>query len=209
MGVGNVIAGIMGTGNGSTSYGENIGAIGITGVASRYVVQIGAIVMLIVGFVGYFGAAITTIPSPIVGALYIAMFGQIAAVGLSNLKYVDLDASRNVFIIGLALFVGLSIPEYMANVGGAAEFQEITSGATLIGPILGQEIISDTIFVFGSTTMAIGGIVAFILDNTVKGTKEERGLAQWEQLAEDEDEFVTFFEELRSSDDQQPVDSAD
>ncbi|TYT62736.1 uracil-xanthine permease family protein [Natrialba swarupiae] len=208
-GVGNVIAGIMGTGNGSTSYGENIGAIGITGVASRYVVQIGAIVMLIVGFVGYFGAAITTIPSPIVGALYIAMFGQIAAVGLSNLKYVDLDASRNVFIIGLALFVGLSIPEYMANVGGAAEFQEITSGATLIGPILGQEIISDTIFVFGSTTMAIGGIVAFILDNTVKGTKEERGLAQWEQLAEDEDEFVTFFEELRSSDDQQPVDSAD
>ncbi|MWV38682.1 solute carrier family 23 protein [Natrialba sp. INN-245] len=208
-GVGNVIAGIMGTGNGSTSYGENIGAIGITGVASRYVVQIGAIVMLLVGFVGYFGAAITTIPSPIVGALYIAMFGQIAAVGLSNLKYVDLDASRNVFIIGIALFIGLAIPEYMANVGGAAEFQEITSGATLIGPILGQEIISDTIFVFGSTTMAIGGIVAFVLDNTVKGTKEERGLAQWEQLAEDEDEFVTFFEELRSSDDQQPVDSAD
>lgn len=208
-GIGNVIAGIMGTGNGSTSYGENIGAIGITGVASRYVVQIGAIIMLLVGFVGYFGALITTIPGPIVGALYIAMFGQIAAVGLSNLKYVDLDASRNVFIIGIALFLGLAVPEYMANVGGAAEFQEITSGATLIGPILGQQIVSDTIYVIGSTTMAVGGIVAFALDNTVRGTRKERGLEQWEQLTEENDEFVTFFERMRSSGEPKPVDKAD
>jgi hypothetical protein len=42
-GIGNVFAGLMGTGNGSTSYSENIGAIGITGVASRYVVQVGAV----------------------------------------------------------------------------------------------------------------------------------------------------------------------
>ena len=208
-GVGNVIAGVMGTGNGSTSYGENIGAIGITGVASRYVVQIGAIVMLIVGFIGYFGALITTIPTPIVGALYIAMFGQIAAVGLSNLKYVDLDASRNVFIIGIALFLGLAIPEYMANVGGAAEFQEIAAGAALVGPVLGQQIVADTIFVIGSTTMAVGGIVAFVLDNTVRGTRHERGLEHWEQLAEDDDEFVTFFEKMRSSGGKKPAEGAD
>ncbi|UHQ98451.1 purine/pyrimidine permease (plasmid) [Natrinema zhouii] len=208
-GIGNVIAGIMGTGNGSTSYGENIGAIGITGVASRYVVQIGAIVMLIAGFVGYFGALITTIPGPIVGALYIAMFGQIAAVGLSNLKYVDLDASRNVFIIGIALFLGLAIPQYMANVGSAEAFQEITSGAAVIGPILGQQIVSDTIYVFGSTTMAVGGVIAFVLDNTIRGTRKERGLEHWEQLAEDDDEFVTFFERMGSSGDPKPVDKAD
>jgi len=208
-GLGNIFAGIMGTGNGSTSYGENIGAIGITGVASRYVVQIGALVMIIVGFLGPFGALITTIPGPIVGALYIAMFGQIAAVGLSNLKYVDLDASRNVFIIGIALFVGLSIPVYMENVGGAAEFQEIAEGAALIGPVLGQQIISDTIFVIGSTTMAVGGLIAFVLDNTIRGTRKERGLTQWEQLAEDESEFVTFYERIRSRDDSVSVDKAD
>ncbi len=197
-GIGGVFAGIMGTGNGTTSYGENIGAIGITGVASRYVVQIGAIAMVIVGFIGPFGALITTIPGPIVGALYVAMFGQIAAVGLSNLKFVDLDASRNVFIIGLALFLGLAIPEYMANVGSAGEFQEITSGAAVVGPVLGQRIVSDTVFVIGSTTMAVGGIVAFVLDNTVRGTDEERGLKQWTELAEDDEEFVTVFERWRS-----------
>ena len=197
-GIGNVFAGIMGTGNGSTSYGENIGAIGITGVASRYVVQIGGLVMIVVGFLGPFGALITTIPGPIVGALYIAMFGQIAAVGLSNLKYVDLDASRNVFIIGIALFLGLAIPVYMQNVGGAADFQEIAGGAAIIGPILGERIISDTIFVIGSTQMAVGGLIAFVLDNTVRGTRKERGLVQWESLAEDDSEFVTFYERMRS-----------
>lgn len=199
-GVGGVLAGIMGTGNGTTSYGENIGAIGITGVASRYVVQVGAVIMLIVGFIGPFGALITTIPSPIVGALYISMFGQIAAVGLSNLKYVNLDESRNVFIIGLSLFLGLAIPGYMANVGSAADFQAITSGAAIIGPILGQKIVSDTIFVIGSTTMAVGGLVAFILDITVEGTRESRGLSDWESLAEDDSEFVTFVERIQSGD---------
>ncbi|RQG96536.1 uracil-xanthine permease family protein [Natrarchaeobius chitinivorans] len=207
-GLGNIFAGIMGTGNGSTSYGENIGAIGITGVASRYVVQIGAIVMLIVGFLGPFGALIVSIPSPIVGALYIAMFGQIAAVGLSNLKFVDLDASRNVFIIGIALFLGLALPNYFANFESPGDFQALAEGAAVIGPVLGQQVVSDTIFVIGSTTMAVGGLIAFILDNTVSGSREERGLAQWEDLSEDESEFQTVFERFRS-DEPAPVDSAD
>ncbi|ELZ10848.1 xanthine/uracil permease family protein [Halovivax asiaticus JCM 14624] len=219
-GLSNIFAGIMGTGNGSTSYGENVGAIGITGVASRYVVQIGAIVMLIVGFFGPFGALITTIPSPIVGALYIAMFGQIAAVGLSNLKFVDLDASRNVFIVGIALFLGLAIPEYMANVGAAAADiegmtttayfqQEVMADTPLFGSVLGTQVVSDTIYVIGSTAMAVGGLIAFFLDNTIKGTREERGLAQWDRLAEDESEFQTVFDRLRSSDDSTVAETAD
>lgn len=208
-GVGNIIAGIMGTGNGSTSYGENIGAIGITGVASRYVVQIGALVMLVVGFIGYFGQLVTTIPSPIVGALYIAMFGQIAAIGLSNLKYVDLDASRNIFIIGIALFLGLAIPTYMGNFESAAQFQEIGASAAIVGPLFDLDIVANTIFVTGSTTMVVGGTIAFILDNTIRGTDEERGLSQWQELAEDDSEFVTFFEKIRSDGEPKPVDRAD
>jgi xanthine/uracil permease len=186
----------MGTGNGSTSYSENIGAIGITGVASRYVVQVGAVVMLIVGYFGPFGSLVATLPNPIVGGLFIAMFGQIAAVGLSNLKYVDLDSSRNVFIVGLALFAGLAIPAYMGATGGAAGFQEGMSSVAILGPILGIKIISDTIFVIGSTGMAVGGVIAFLLDNTVSGTSEERGLDAWEALAEDEEEFRSIFDRM-------------
>jgi len=208
-GLGNLFAGIMGTGNGSTSYSENVGAIGITGVASRYVVQIGALVMLVVGYVGYFGQLVATIPNPIVGALFLAMFGQITAVGLSNLKYVDLDTNRNVFIVGIALFSGLAIPNYIGNVGAVTDFQAGLEGVAVLGPVLGTELVSQTLFVILGTGMAIGGIIAFVLDNTIEGTTEERGLDAWDELSEDEDDFVSVFDRLSSDGGSKPVDRAD
>jgi xanthine/uracil permease len=196
----NVFSAVMG-GSGSTSYSENIGAIGLTGVASRYVVQIGAAVMLVVGFVGYFGQLVATIPSPIVGGLYIAMFGQIVAVGLSNLKYVDLDSQRNIFVVGVALFVGLAVPSYMSNVGSAAAFREGLGGAWLIGPLAGTPIVADTIFVIGSTGMAVGGLFAFVLDNTIAGTRAERGLEEWEDAAEADEDFASAYDRFVREDD--------
>ncbi|MFC4247460.1 uracil-xanthine permease family protein [Natribaculum luteum] len=194
----NVFAGIMGTG-GSTSYSENIGAIGLTGVASRYVVQVGAVVMLLVGFVGYFGQLIATIPGPIVGGLFIAMFGQIVAVGISTLKHVDLESSRNTFIVGFALFVGLAIPAYMGNFEQVQEFRAVMEGVAVLGPVLSERLIADTIYVIGSTGMAVGGLAALVLDNTIPGTREERGIAEWDRIAEDDAEFETFLERQTSA----------
>jgi xanthine/uracil permease len=189
----NVFAGAMGAG-GSTSYSENIGAIGLTGVASRYVVQVGAAIMLVVGFVGYFGQLVATIPDPIVGGLYVAMFGQIVAVGLSNLKYVDLDSQRNLFIVGLALFAGLAVPAYMGNFQGAEAFRQGMAGTVFLGPVLGTQLVATTVYVIGSTGMAVGGIVAFVLDNTVEGTREERGLEEWEATAESDEDFASAYD---------------
>ena len=199
-GLGNTFAGIMGTGNGSTSYTENIGAIGITGVASRYVVQVGAVVMLIVGYLGPIGQLFATIPGPIIGGLYIAMFGQIAAVGLSQLQFVDLDDNRNVYIVGFAMFAGLAIPAYMGQVGNAATFQQGMSSVAVLGPLLGSEVVSTTVFVIGSTGMAVGGILAFIMDNTIPGDRESRGLDEWQQMTEADSEFLSFWERLGSGD---------
>ncbi|MFC6991848.1 uracil-xanthine permease family protein [Haladaptatus sp. GCM10025707] len=209
----NVFAGIMGAG-GSTSYSENIGAIGLTGVASRYVVQVGAAVMLVMGFIGYFGQLIATIPDPIIGGLFIAMFGQIVAVGLSNLKYVDLDSSRNIFVLGTAMFAGLAIPAYMSNVAavdpnisGPEMLRMGLEGIPLLGAVLGNQIVADTLFVFGGTGMAVGGLVALVLDNTIPGSDDERGLTVWQAIAEDDEDFQTFFER-RGSDSGSP-ESAD
>lgn len=200
-GFGNVFAGIMGTGNGSTSYSENIGAIGITGVASRYVVQVGAVVMIIVGLVGPIGQLFATIPTPIVGGLYLVMFGQIAAVGLSNLKFVDLDENRNVFIIGIALFAGLAIPAYL-NTVGAGTYAEGLANTAIIGPVLTSlgvaNQVSQVVFVIGTTSMAVGGLIAFVLDNTISGTRESRGLTAWEELTERDEEFTTVFERFQA-----------
>ena len=59
-GVGCLVAGIIGTGNGTTSYSENIGAIGLTRVGSRRVVQTGAWIMIGLAMFGKFGALFTT-----------------------------------------------------------------------------------------------------------------------------------------------------
>jgi nucleobase transporter 1/2 len=162
-GIGCFIAGIFGTGNGTTSYSENIGAIGLTRVGSRRVVQAGAVIMILLGTVSKFGALFTTIPQPIVGGMYCAMFGMIAAVGLSNLQFVDLNSPRNLFILGFAFFMGLSIPEYFGQ--HPMQFEPIW--------------LANIINTLGSTGMAVGAFSALILDNTIPGTVEERGLNAW------------------------------
>ena len=162
-GIGCLVAGIFGTGNGTTSYSENIGAIGLTRVGSRRVVQAGAIIMILLGTVSKFGALFTTIPGPIVGGMYCAMFGMIAAVGLSNLQFVDLNSARNLFILGFAFFMGLSVPEYFA--ANPVTFQ--------------PDWLANIINTLGSTGMAVGAFIALLLDNTIPGTDKERGLTAW------------------------------
>jgi nucleobase transporter 1/2 len=162
-GIGCLVAGVFGTGNGTTSYSENIGAIGLTRVGSRRVVQVGAILMMALAVFGKFGALFTTIPQPIVGGMYCAMFGMIAAVGLSNLQFVDLNSARNLFILGFAFFMGLSLPEYF--IANPVAFHPVWLG--------------DIVNTLGNTGMAVGAVTALVLDNTIPGTDEERGLTAW------------------------------
>jgi len=165
-GVGCLVAGIFGTGNGTTSYSENIGAIGLTRVGSRRVVQIGALIMILLATFGKFGALFTTIPQPIVGGMYCAMFGMITAVGLSNLQFVDLNSARNLFVLGFAFFMGLSLPEYFARHPLEAGTPSLSAFASVVNTI-------------GGTGMAVGAICALVLDNTMPGTDAERGLTAW------------------------------
>jgi len=166
-GIGCFIAGVLQTCNGSTTYSENIGAIGLTRVASRHVVRVGATVMIILAFVTKFGAIFTTMPGPVVGAMYCGLFGMIAAVGLSNLVLCDMQSSRNLFIIGFAFFMGLSMPEY---------FDKFPLGANW--PV-GIKWFGEIITTVGKTGMAVGAIIGMVLDNLVPGSDEERGLTAW------------------------------
>ena len=162
-GVGGLVAGIFGTGNGTTSYSENIGAIGLTRVGSRRVVQAGAVLMIGLAVFGKFGALFTTIPQPVVGGMYCTMLGMIAAVGLSNLQFVDLNSARNLFVLGFSLFMGLSTPVYFA------------ANPLVFSP----DWLAAVVNTIGKTGMAVGALTAVLLDNTIPGTDEERGLTRW------------------------------
>ena len=76
-------------------------------------VQIGALCMIVLALFGKFGALFSTIPQPVIGGVFVVLFGMIAAVGLSSLQHVSLNSVRNLFIIGFALIIGLVIPKYL------------------------------------------------------------------------------------------------
>ena len=122
----------------------------------RCVVDVG------IGYGGQFGALFTAIPGPIVGGMYCAMFGMIASVGLSNLQFVNLNSARNLFILGFAFFMGLSVPEYFG-----------TNPLTLTEDL---QWLGNIVNTLGQTGMAVGAFTALFLDNTIPGTNGERGL---------------------------------
>ncbi|XP_050768684.1 solute carrier family 23 member 1-like [Gymnogyps californianus] len=164
-GIGCLLAGAWGTGNGTTSYSENVGALGITKVGSRTVIIAGACAMLLSGIFGKVGAMLASIPTPVIGGMFLVMFGVITAVGISNLQYTDMNSSRNIFIFGFSVFAGLTVPNWASK------------NSTLLETGIIQ--LDQVIQVLLTTGMFVGGLLGFILDNTIPGTQEERGLLAW------------------------------
>ena len=70
---------------------------------------------MIFGMLGKFGALFVTIPDPIIGGVFMVMFGMITAVGIANLQYADMNSSRNARIVGFSLVFGLALPDYMED----------------------------------------------------------------------------------------------
>ncbi len=172
-GLGCFTTGLLG-GFSSTSYSENIGLVGLTKVASRYVVLVGAGALVVLGLVAKVGAVIATIPLPIVGGVYLTLFGLIAAVGLSNLRYADMDSQRNLMIVGFALFMGLVAPAW---VGGLAP--EWT--------LLGNDLLTSLVRSIGGTGIATTALAGLLLDNLIPGTDAERGVGTYDVVVPPED----------------------
>jgi xanthine/uracil permease len=175
-GLGCLVDGLLQTCNGTTSYSENISAIGLTRVAARSVMRWSAVLMLVLPLLGKFGAVMAALPLPVIGAMLVGLFGLIAAVGISNLQFVNLNNARNLFIIGIGLFAGLSVPPHFYAT--PINFASAGKAAEVLGNIL-QAILS--------TGIADTAIVTALLDNLLPGaTREERGLAVWESAASEE-----------------------
>ncbi|KAL0305612.1 UNVERIFIED_CONTAM: Nucleobase-ascorbate transporter 2 [Sesamum radiatum] len=115
-GIGILLDGMFGTATGSTVSVENIGLLGSTRVGSRRVIQISAGFMIFFSILGKFGALFASIPFTIFAAVYCVMFGLVASVGLSFLQFTNMNSMRNLFITGVSLFLGLSIPDTSGNI---------------------------------------------------------------------------------------------
>ena len=106
-GAGTALAAVFG-GLPNTSFSQNVGIVGMTGVMSRHVVTIGGAVLIICGLLPKIGAVIASMPLPVLGGGVIVMFGMVASAGLNMLTEVKMNR-RNMVIIAVSLAFGLGL----------------------------------------------------------------------------------------------------
>ena len=94
----------------TTTYGENIGVMAVTGVYSVQVIAGAAVISLLMAFVGPLAAFISTIPGDVIGGITFLLYGMIGTSGLRILvdKKVDYGKNRNLILTSVVFVAGLS-----------------------------------------------------------------------------------------------------
>lgn len=94
----------------TTTYGENIGVMAITGVYSVHVIAGAAIISILMAFIGPLAALIKTIPGDVIGGVTFLLYGMIGASGIRLLveKKVDYSKSENLILSSVVFISGLS-----------------------------------------------------------------------------------------------------
>ena len=129
-GLATFVASILG-GPANTTYGENTSVVGMTKVASVWVIGLAAIFAIIFGFLGKFTALIQTIPNPVLGGISLLLYGFIAVNGLKVLiqNQTDFSKNKNIIIASSMLVLGL---------GGA--IIKFKTGGEMVIPLSGMSL---------------------------------------------------------------------
>jgi uracil permease len=123
-----------------TTYSENTGVLALTKVWNTQIMRIAAVIAIALSFIGKLGAAIQTIPEPVIGGISIILFGMIASIGVRTVveNNVDFKHSRNLIVASVILVLGIGGAEINIGVGN---FQLTLAGmalAAIAGLLLNQ-----------------------------------------------------------------------
>ena len=107
-GIATFVAGLLG-GPANTTYGENTSVVGMTKVASVWVIGLAAIIAICLGFLGKFTALVSTIPNAVLGGVSLLLYGFISVNGLKVLieNQIDFGKSKNIVVASTMLVLGL------------------------------------------------------------------------------------------------------
>ena len=106
-GLGTLIGGIFNTFP-YTSFSQNVGLVGVTGVKSRFVCVAGGLILVVLGLLPKMAALVESLPTFVLGGAGLVMFGMVAATGIRILAGVDYKGNRNnLFIVAISIGVGM------------------------------------------------------------------------------------------------------
>ena len=160
-GLATFVAGFLG-GPANTTYGENTSVVGMTKVASVWVIGLAAIIAICLGFLGKFTALVSTIPDAVLGGVSLLLYGFISVNGLKVLieNKIDFGKSKNIVVASTMLVLGL---------GGAA-----------ISIIHGD--LSVTI-----SGMSLAAIIGILLNLLLPDEKEDENISKSEEKQKEVD----------------------
>jgi uracil permease len=116
-GLGSMVAAMFG-GLPCTSYTQNIGIIATTRVASRFIVQIAALILILYGLCPKFGALLIAMPRSVIGGVFVIVCGMIVMSGIRLLSAAP-NTTSNFLLVGTSLICAIGIPVYANYVLGA------------------------------------------------------------------------------------------
>lgn len=147
-GLATIAAGLLG-GPANTTYGENTSVVGMTKIASVWVIGLAAIFAICLGFLGKFTAIVSSIPNAVLGGVSLILYGFIAVNGLKVLiqNQVDFSKSKNVVVAATMLVLGLG--------GAAISFVSGDFSLTISG-------------------MSLAAVIGVVLNLCLRERKEER-----------------------------------
>ena len=136
-GIATFVAGAIG-GPANTTYGENTAVVGMTKVASVWVIGLAAIIAIVLGFFSKFTALISTIPNAVLGGVSLLLYGFISVNGLKVLiqNQVNFNNTKNVIVASAMLVLGLGGATISIVSGDLAVTISGMSLAAIVGIIL-------------------------------------------------------------------------
>ncbi|WP_255192093.1 uracil-xanthine permease family protein [Natronobeatus ordinarius] len=120
----------------NTSFSQNVGLIGFTGVASKFVVGICGVFLVVLGLIPKVAALVAAMPNPVLGGAAVVLFGMIFSIGLRIVsESVDLNR-RNLTIVAVSVVLGVGVevrPAALEQLPG--DLQVLVGSGLLVGGV--------------------------------------------------------------------------
>ncbi|XP_010610168.1 solute carrier family 23 member 3 isoform X2 [Fukomys damarensis] len=163
-GLGSVLAGLLGSPLGTASSFPNVGTVSLFQAGSRRVAHLVGLLCMGLGLSPRLVKFLTTIPLPVLGGVLGVTQAVVLSAGFSSFHLADIDSGRNVFIMGFSIFMALLLPRWLREAPAP-----LNTGWSPLDVLL-RSLLTQPIF--------MAGLLGFLLENTISGTRLERGLGQ-------------------------------
>lgn len=104
-----------------TSFSQNVGLVGLTGVSSRFVTMVSGVILILLSLFPQAAFVVASVPKPVLGGAGLVMFGMVAAAGINITNKADMTKRSNQMVFAVSIAVGmipLTAPELFGSFPG-------------------------------------------------------------------------------------------